>query len=114
MLPDHSGVRDYDATALDGGHLLVMLNNAEWISQKQIFAAVYAGKDRRTLEYSNPQDRWYPPTSPPAFVTVVRKATRPTNQELTAAIHAQFDCVLKRKASDEELNRYLPLLQSTI
>ena len=25
MLPDHSGVRDYDLTSLDGGHLLVML-----------------------------------------------------------------------------------------
>ncbi|MDA0282009.1 MAG: DUF1588 domain-containing protein [Planctomycetota bacterium] len=114
VLPDHSGVRDYDNTALDGGHLLVMLNNAEWISQKQIFSAVHADKDRRTLEFSNPQDRWYPPISPPAFVTIVSQKSRPTNQEMIAAIHAQSECVLKRKASVEELDRYLPLLQSSI
>jgi hypothetical protein len=114
VLPYHSGVRDYDITALDGGHLLVMLNNAEWISRKQIFGAVHAGKDRRTLEHPNPKDRWYPPTSPSDFVTIVRKETRPTNQELIAAIHAQFDCVLRREASESELERYLPLLQSTI
>jgi hypothetical protein len=114
VLPDHSGVRDYDITALDGGHLLVMLNNAEWISQKQIFGAVHAGKDRRKLEYSNPKDRWYPPNSPPAFVTIVRKDSPPTDQELIVAIHAQFSCVLRRKASDAELERYLPLVRSTI
>ena len=114
VLPDHSGVRDYDITALDGGHLLVMLNNAEWISQKQIFAAVHFGKDRRKLEFSNPQDRWFPPTSPPAFVAIVSKTPHPTEPELVAAIHAQFNCVLKRKASDQELDRYLTLLHSTI
>ncbi|MCA9068026.1 MAG: hypothetical protein KDA84_03850, partial [Planctomycetaceae bacterium] len=41
VLPEHSGVRYYDTTALDGGHLLIMLNNARWISQKQIFAATH-------------------------------------------------------------------------
>ncbi|MDA0806466.1 MAG: DUF1588 domain-containing protein [Planctomycetota bacterium] len=114
VLPDHSGVRDYDIAALDGGHLLVMLNNAEWISSKQIFAAVHFGRDRRTLEFSNPQDRWYPPTSPPAFVAIVNKSTGPTEQELVAAVHTQFNCVLKRDANDSELDRYLSLLKSTI
>jgi len=114
VLPDHSGVRDYDVTALDGGHLLVMLNNAQWISQKQIFGAVHAGVDRRTVEHPNAKDRWYPSTSPNAFVTIVRKESSPTDQELVEAIHAQFDCVLQRRATDEELDRYIPLLQSTI
>lgn len=114
VLPDHSGVRDYDVTALDGGHLLVMLNNAQWISQKQIFGAVHAGADRRTVEHPNAKDRWYPPTSPNAFVTIVTKESPPTDQELVEAIHAQFDCVLQRRATDEELDRYVPLLRSTI
>lgn len=114
VLPDHSGVRDYDVTALDGGHLLVMLNNAQWISQKQIFGAVHAGVDRRTVEHPNAKDRWYPPTSPNAFVTIVRKESTPTDQEIVDAIHAQFDCVLQRQATDEELNRYVRLLRSTI
>ncbi|MFH5805392.1 hypothetical protein [Alienimonas sp. DA493] len=33
-------MRYYDTATLDGGHLLVMLNNAEWISRKQLLAAV--------------------------------------------------------------------------
>ena len=36
ILPDHSGVRYYDTTTLDGGHLLMMLTNADWISEKQL------------------------------------------------------------------------------
>ena len=36
LLPDGSGVRYYDNGVLDGGHLLVMLGNADWISKKQI------------------------------------------------------------------------------
>lgn len=114
VLPDHSGVRDYDVHALDGGHLLVMLNNADWISKKQLFAAVNTGKDRRKLEYSNPKDRWYPPSSPPEFVVIARNQSKPSTEEMAAAIHAQFQCVLRRNASDAELNRYLELLRSTI
>ena len=114
VLPDRSGVRDYDITTLDGGHLLVMLGNAQWISEKQIFAAVHAGQDRRKIEYPNPKDRWYPPKPPDAFVTMVGKQTMPTDQEMIAAINEQFDCVLRRKASDSELDRYLPLLRRTI
>ncbi|MDG1894383.1 MAG: DUF1588 domain-containing protein [Fuerstiella sp.] len=114
VLPEHSGVRDYDITTLEGGHLLVMLSNAQWISQKQIFAAVHAGADRRQVEHPNPKDRWYPSESPTAFVTIVRKETSPTDPEMVAAIHAQFDCVLRRDAGDGELERYLPLLRSTI
>lgn len=114
VLPDHSGVRDYDTTTLDGGHLLVMLNNAQWIAEKQIFAAVHFEKDKRKLEYDNPKDRWYPPTVPLEFVTIVRKETAPTTKEMVAAIQAQFNCVLKRQAIDAELERYLKLLGSTI
>lgn len=114
VLPDHSGVRDYDISTLDGGHLLVMLNNAQWISQKQIFSAVHSGKDRRNLEYPNSQDRWYPPIVPHAFVAIVKKDTVPSDQELSDAIQAQFNCVLRRQANNTELARYLPLLRSTI
>ncbi|MEO1619241.1 MAG: DUF1588 domain-containing protein, partial [Planctomycetota bacterium] len=114
VLPDHSGVRYYDTATLDGGHLLVMLNNAQWISEKQIFGALHLGEDRRTLKFTNSKDRWYPTTSPSAFVTVVRKESQPTEEEMIAAIQAQFDCVLQRNATDEELSRYLPLLQSSI
>ena len=114
VLPEHSGVRDYDITTLDGGHLLVMLSNAQWISQKQIFAAIHAGSDRRKIEYPNPKDRWLPPAAPDAFVAIVGKESIPTDEKLVAAIQAQFDCVLGRQASPSELKRYLPMVRSTI
>ncbi|MEO2036491.1 MAG: hypothetical protein ABGZ35_30825, partial [Planctomycetaceae bacterium] len=51
VLPEHSGVRYYDTTALDGGHLLVMLNNAQWIADKQVFRAIHQGADRRGIKF---------------------------------------------------------------
>lgn len=114
VLPEHSGVRYYDTAVLDGGHLLVMLNNAQWISEKQIFGAVHQGEDRRKLSFSNDKDRWYPANVPQEFVTIVRKQSTPSDDEMIAAVHAQFDCVLQREASDEELNLHLALLRSTI
>ena len=114
VLPDHSGVRDYDLAALDGGHLLVMMNNAKWIADKQIFGAIHSGKDRRKLEFTNPKDRWYPPNVPEPFVVIAQKDTPPSKAEMTDAINAQFNCVLDRDATDDEVQQYLQLLTSTI
>ena len=52
VLPDNSGVRYFDSTSLDGGHLLMMLNNADWISRKQIFFGKSAQADYQILEPS--------------------------------------------------------------
>jgi hypothetical protein len=114
VLPEHSGVRYYDTTALDGGHLLVMLNNAQWIADKQIFAATHQGANRRGIKFANANDRWYPPTSPEAFVTLAKHLSTPTDEQLIAAIHEQFDCVLQRDATQVELNKFLPLFRSAI
>lgn len=114
VLPDHSGVRYYDTAALDGGHLLVMLNNAEWIADKQLFAALHHEADRRTLNFLNPKDKWVPDYSPEPFVAIVRKDSPASNEEMIAAIHSQFDCVLQRDATEAELANYLPLLKSAI
>lgn len=114
VLPDQSGVRDYDVRLLDGGHLLVMLNNAKWISQKQVFAAVNSGKDRRQLQFENPKDRWYPPRSQEEFVAIVVKESAPSKDEMIAAIQRQFDNVLNRPANEKELTKYLEHFQSAI
>ncbi len=50
ILPEHSGVRYYDLTSLDGGHLLVMLDNAKWIASKQTFAARHNNVERRKIQ----------------------------------------------------------------
>ena len=114
VLPEHSGVRYYDTTALDGGHLLVMLNNAQWIADKQVFAATHQGENRRSIKFANANDRWYPPTSPEAFVTIAKHLSTPTDEQLTAAVHGQFDCVLQRNATQAELDKFLPLFRSAI
>lgn len=114
VLPDNSGVRDYDIATLDGGHLLVMMNNAQWISQKQIFSAVHFGQDRRKLTYPNPKDRWYPPRSPPEFVAIVQSEGKPTREQLHAAIQEQFARVLNRQPTVAEIAKYTALLEETI
>ena len=115
MLPDHSGVRDYDINTLDGGHLLVMLTNAKWIAGKQIFAArLKTPKKEALLAELNTQDRWYPRETPPAFEVVVLKDGPPTEAEMVSAIQHQFDCVLRREATAAEVKKYLELLRSSI
>lgn len=114
VLPDHSGVRYYDTMALDGGHLLVMMNNAQWIADKQIFGAIHVGEDRRKLSFSNDKDRWYPTNPPEAFVHFVQSESKVKEAELLSVIHAQFDCVLQRRATDAEVDKYLPLFQSAV
>ena len=114
ILPDHSGVRYYDLTSLDGGHLLVMLDNAKWIAGKQVLVARHHGADRRKLEYPNPKDRWLPPAAPAAFVAITGNEETSTDEEILAAVQAQFDCVLQRKATAEELAKYLALTRDAI
>ena len=114
LLPEHSGVRYYDLTALDGGHLLVMLDNAKWIAGKQTFAARHNNIDRRKIEFPDPKDRWYPQTTPAAFQAILFKNGAPTDDEIVAAIHTQFDCALQRQADREELAKYLALTRDAI
>ena len=115
MLPDHSGVRDYDLTTLDGGHLLVMLSNAKWIAGKQIFAAqLKTPRKAELLAAMNTRDRWYPRETPPALEVIVLKDGLPSESEMISAIEYQFDCVLQRKATSREVEKYLSLLRSSI
>jgi len=114
VLPENSGVRYFDSTSLDGGHLLMMLNNADWISRKQIFSAVNQDVPRGELKFDNMKDRWFPAEVPEAFVDVVKKAAAANEAELVAAIHAQFECVLQRPASESELSRYVGFMADVI
>jgi Protein of unknown function (DUF1588)/Protein of unknown function (DUF1592)/Protein of unknown function (DUF1585)/Planctomycete cytochrome C len=113
LLPEFSGVRYYDITPLDGGHLLTMQSNADWISQKQLHAARVKKGEFKKDEFPDKRDKFVPVT-PLAFETIVLKETPPTTEEITAAIHAQFDCLLQRQASDEEITKYVALTQSAI
>lgn len=114
ILPDHSGVRDYSITSLDGGHLLVMLKNAQWIASKQIFAAENKGKDRNAIVYTDNKDRWFPQITPIEFEEIIVGQADPTDSQLLAAIVKQFNLVLRRDPSVEEQTKYLTLIKSTI
>ena len=113
VLPDHSGVRYYDLTPLDGGHLLVMLGNAEWIATKQLQAArVKAGDPKAGSD--DPKDRWSPKTTPPAFEAVITMKGPATDEEIRAAVQLQFGLALRRKATDVEFGQYLDLTREAI
>jgi hypothetical protein len=114
VLPERAGIRDYANTTLDGGHLLVMLTNAKWIAEKQTFAARHQGVDRGKIEFPNPKDKWYPAKTPETFEVVILKEGPPSDEELLAAIQTQFDCVLQRRANNEEEVRYLELTRNAI
>lgn len=68
-------------TLLDGGHLLVMLNNAQWISEKQVFGAFHLGENGRKLKFPNSKERWLHKTEHDAFATIVgKRLRRPTKR----------------------------------
>lgn len=114
VLPEQAGVRYYDMTVLDGGHLLVMLDNAQWISEKQIRAARVKKGELKANEFENNRDRWYPKTTPDAFEKIILNKATPTEAEIVNAIQTQFDCVLQRPASPAEIRKYTELTQAAI
>jgi len=114
VLPDHAGVRYYDLQVLDGGHLLVMLTNAEWIATKQIQAGRIKSGDLKAGAADDPKDKWQPKTTPAAFETIISKKDAPTDDEIRAAVLEQFERVLQRKATARELSQYLELTRGAI
>lgn len=103
VLPDHAGVRYYDLQRLDGGHLLVLRTNAEWIARKQL-----------QFKSDDPKDRWSPKSIPTAFAAILARKDAPTDAEIKVAIQTQFGCVLQRPATESEVAAYLPFTRNAI
>ncbi|MFN4942386.1 MAG: DUF1588 domain-containing protein [Akkermansiaceae bacterium] len=114
VLPDASGVRDYDIGQLDGGSLLVMLTNVEWISEKQIRPARVKAGEIKADEFSDPKDRWSPSRTPAEFETVIVNKSTPSDDQIRAAITQQFGLVLRRPPTEVEMAKYLLLTQDAI
>ncbi|MDA0765465.1 MAG: DUF1588 domain-containing protein [Verrucomicrobia bacterium] len=114
LLPDASGVRYYDNGVLDGGHLLVMLTNADWISKKQIRPAQVKSGEIGADEYPDPKDRWSPGKAPEEFEAIILREPPPTREQVAAAIRKQFQLVLRRDPSEAELTNYLELTGAAI
>ena len=112
VLPNNSGVRYYDNGVLNGGHLQVMLSNAEAISKKQIFKA--QNQTQKPSHFPNARDRFYPPFGPQIFADIVSKDSPPTKSEMINAVEAQFERVLQREPTETEREQYLNLLKHTV
>jgi cytochrome c553 len=113
LLPDHAGVRYYDLAQLDGGHLLTLLANAEWIASKQLQAARVKAGDAKAVP-QDPKDKWAPKITPVAFESIIGKKATPSDDELKLAVQTQFGLVLRRQATDAELGKYLDLTLEAI
>jgi len=113
-LPDASGVRDYDIGSLDGGTLLVMLTNAEYISDRQIRPARVKNGEIGANDFPDPKDKFMPRTVPSEFENIIFRKGEPSDDEIKAAIDRQFQQVLKRSPSDEEMAKYLDLTKDAI
>ncbi len=114
VLPDASGVRYYDNESLDGGALLVMLTNADWMSQKQVIGARVKNGELKPEDLPNQQDRWVPKNYPAAVDAIVLKKSAPTDAEITEAVRAQFASVLQRTPSEAEMAKYAKLTRDAV
>ncbi len=114
VLPDAAGVRDYDIGQLDGGSLLVMLTNVEWISDRQIRVARVKAGEIKADDFPDPRDRWYPNATPLEFETIIMSKSAPSDDQIHAAITKQFELVLRRPPTEKEMAKYLPLTQEAI
>lgn len=112
-LSEHSGVRDYDLTSLNGSHLLTMMGNADWISKRQIRAARVKNGELKSDEFDDKSDRFSPAT-PKAFETVILKKSPPNDAEIQMAIVTQFDRVLRRPPTKPELRKFGELTSGAI
>ncbi len=113
-LPDASGVRDYDIGSLDGGSLLVMLTNAEYISDRQIRPARIKNGEMGGNDFPDPKDKFLPSVVPVEFENIIFKKSEPTDEEIQAAIKRQFHSVLRREPAESEMAKYLNLTKEAI
>ena len=113
-LPDASGVRDYDIGSLDGGTLLVMLTNAEYISDRQIRPARVKNGEFGATDFPDPKDKFMPRLVSVEFENIIFKKSQPSDDEMRAAISRQFQNVLRREPTESEMSKYLDLMREAI
>lgn len=113
VLPDKSGVVDYDTRILSGGHLITMLGNADWIADKQILSTQHDGHVPKDFEHPDPTDTWAPRGfAPKSFKAILEKSGMPTSREIEDAITKQFELVLRRAPSQGEMDKFRAFTQS--
>lgn len=122
-LPERSGVLYYDNDTVDGGFLLTMQSDASWMADRVVGSLRIKLGEPKEKVFPNKKDQLvlthtkYGKDKTPLmgpFETIVGKATQPTDEELKAAIQFQFNRVLQRPATDNELKNYLALTRAMV
>ena len=128
--PAESGVKYYANSSVEGGQFLTLLTNAEWIVDKQLRPALIESGEFRypqayydiknrvkgagSMIYKFPGEMWNLNKSDKEFEEILLKKTFPSDDEIKAAINHQFEGALQRKASPEEMSKYLAFTKNTI
>ncbi len=125
-LPTAPGVAYYDTEVVEGGELLTLLSNAKWIADKQLRAALLEtgefkypkefveAKRDRSFRARFPDEVWNPGRTAEPLARIIKEEGSPSAEAWTKAIQHQFQVVLQRQASPDEVGRYLKLVERTL
>jgi len=125
-LPSGPGVTYYDTEAVEGGQLLTLLSNAEWVAGKQLRPALEKSGEFKHPEgfaeamksrggrASFPDEHWNLKSTAEPLAKIILAKEVPDDEVWTAAIHHQFQVALQRQATPDEIDRYLDLVRKTL
>ena len=116
-LPEDSAVQYFDNEQLGEGQLNTILSNAMWISSKQLEEVRIKHGLSKVQQIAagggQYKDEWYPLTLK-VFADIVAEKEVPNTTMLDEAIRTQFDLVLHRPPSADELREYLTFTGDSI
>ncbi len=114
VMPDASGVLYYDNDKLNGGILIAMLNNADWLSRKELEVACIKNGEIKADAPRHYADGWKPPFTRPAFEAIVLSKEPPTDEQITQAVRTQCSAAIHRAPTEAELAKYQKLTRDAI
>ncbi len=116
-LSDKEAIQYYDNEILSEGHLSTILANAQWIADKQLEAIlIKTGKVTAKKRHSGGNsyvDEWNFETTA-ILEDIITSKEAPSDTKLETAIQEQFDLVLNRRATAEELKMFLQFTRDNI
>ena len=122
-LPEESGVTYFDTALVSGSNFLALKKNAEWMVDVQLRdtlkeLGVFKYPEKYLTTRPRYRNQMFPEylfkASTPAIFTKVLKSKNPVDADIAAAINHQFQMGLQRKASPEEIKRYLAFTKANI
>lgn len=123
-IEEKAGIRDFAAVLMaDSATLGTLMRNAEVIVDQLIDGAVYELNEKingPTPIEDLPKDNRGKPKrpsfakTPEEFRAIIMSEAPPTQDQAAAAVRKMFDLVLEREPGDEDVHRYVSLMQDSI